>query len=363
MSIFIPQPSPVDLQDGPEQDLDGLDWEDCDDPDTLHYVLERMRLRYREVSLDLKNLERIQKENEALKYANNALSLKLGTYCRSQFARLPPEILFMISRHALPPRWMLSGTKSMPPYPQDVLSGDLRMKLSLLAVCKSWNKIGTELLYEKVTLRRITQLPVFVRALEGRQGLGPLVKCLDIDCFVPRGYSRLHQNETQRIMELCPKLIHVGFSPCFRIPGLACSLPAMMSSSVTSLEFNSSIPYSTILPSLIEHSQYLKSLALAIPDTEGHPALAFSRLEDLRLKIEWEHSSLLNWHIPRLQRLWLDAHVRVNDDVRVRITNAILDSYGSTLTFVRIGPGYPILFLEQLLDRCPVLDRIHPSSS
>jgi hypothetical protein len=130
---------------------------------------------------------------------------------------------------------------------------DLHMKLSILAVCKLWNRTGTELLYERVTLCRIMQLPVFVCALEGREGLSALVKHMGIDCFVPRGYSRLHEHETKQILRLCPNLSYVGFSPLFWIPELPCPLPTS-SSSIISLEYSPYMPYLAILPKIPQHS-------------------------------------------------------------------------------------------------------------
>jgi len=130
-----------------------------------------------------------------------------------------------------------------------------------------------------------------------------------------------------------------------------------MNSSITSLEYSSSIPYSAILPSLVQLSQNLKSLALAIPGGEGYSAITFNRLENLRLKVESESgSSLSNWHIPNLRRLWLDAEPHLNPHTKETITNALIDSYGATLTFLQLS--HRQLHLEQLLDRCPVLEHI-----
>ncbi|KAJ7761054.1 hypothetical protein B0H16DRAFT_558637 [Mycena metata] len=283
------------------------------------------------------------------------LSQRLAIYRLGNFATLPPEILLHIFRDALPPPWLLGGTKTLLPDPLDVSWVDLRTKLSILAVCKSWNRVGTELLYERVTLRRILHLPVFVRALEGREDLGPLVRHLNVDCFVPHGYSRLYGRETERIFKLCPNLAHIGVSPPFWIPGLPCLLPSM-SSTITSLEFSRGIPYSTIFPFLIELSPNLKSLVLSLPVVDyEHPVLTFDNLEVLGLDVDNESEFLASkWRIPALRRLWVSfQHV-----LSYGILTDLLGAYGATLTSLQLPWTRVNFHLQPLLDRCPLLESL-----
>jgi hypothetical protein len=261
--------------------------------------------------------------------------------------------LLIIFLNALPSKWLLRGTQSLAQYPYDISSADLRTKSSISAVCKSWNQVGTMLLYERVQLRRILHLPVFVRSLESPTGLGHLVKHLDIDCFVPRGYSQLLENETKRIFELCPNLAHFGFIPPFWIPILYCSLP-YMSSSITSLEYSGTVPYSVILPSLIQLSQNLESLTLTLPVTydDGHPLLAFDRLHDLHVKLEPDSTvSVSKWLIPNLRRLWVYGSSNPH-------TKILVQAYGRGITFLGMHPNYPLFHLRDFLDPCPVLEHL-----
>ncbi|KAJ7015847.1 hypothetical protein C8F04DRAFT_1171184 [Mycena alexandri] len=286
------------------------------DPEYLYSSLENTVAALRNVHQELENLKHVQMENERL---NRYLSRRLAIYHLGDFATLPPEILLRIFRDALPPPWLLSGTKTLLPNPLDVAWVDLRTKLSILAVCKSWNRVGTELLYERVTLRRILHLSVFVRALEGREGLGALVRHLNVDCFVPHGDSRLYGMETERILKLCPTLSHIGVSPPFWIPGLPCLLPPM-SSTITSLEFSRGFPYSTILPFLVELSHNLKSLVLSLPAVDDqHPVLTFDKLE---------------------------------------ILTHLLEAYGATLTSLRLPWTSREFHVQPLLDRCPLLESL-----
>ncbi|KAJ6594414.1 hypothetical protein B0H19DRAFT_1095406 [Mycena capillaripes] len=354
-----------------------------EDPGALrdrHYIFGYIQTTIsnsRDIFLDKIDLEQLKVENARLKHTNNILSLKLGTYCRSNYAALPHKILLIVFLNVLPPRWLLSGTQSLDAYPQVIPSVALRMKLSILSVCKSWDQVGTGLLYERVVLRRISQLPVFVRTIEGREGLGALVKHLDVDCFVPRGYSKLLGSETKRIIELCPNLSHVRLSPPFWIPELPCSLPAM-SDSIISL--SSSIPYSAILPSLMQLSYNLKSLVITIPAAydDSHPVLAFDRLEDLCLKIEENSAvSVSKWRIPHLRRLRLDMclphyNYRVAEAYILRCrqqTTVILDAYGPTITSLRLPhlDDRASTHLQESLNRCPILEHLvlynHPGSA
>ncbi|KAJ6494949.1 hypothetical protein DFH09DRAFT_351384 [Mycena vulgaris] len=334
------------------------------DEDGMREVIEDT---YRDLHLDRQNQVRrdVALENTRLRHTNNVLLQKLAIYCRCDFATLPPEILLMVFRLALPPRWLCSVTESWLPYSQDLSSVDLRMKLSILSVCKSWHRVGTELLYESVTLRRNTQIPVFVRALEGQEGLGALVKRLVINNFVPRGYSILHESETKKMVELCPNLSHMGFCPAFWIPDLPRSLPAM-SSSITSLAFSDTVPYSTIFPSLVQLCQSLKCLSLTAPAIldETHPVLTFDKLEELRLAHQ-AHSVVpaSKWRFPNLRRFWLDVvwfFHRTHEAIQqmAGFVNAWLDAYGPPITFFRLSStfNYSRDQLQRMLDRCPTLE-------
>ncbi|KAJ7461846.1 hypothetical protein B0H11DRAFT_117939 [Mycena galericulata] len=312
----------------------------------------------------LEELKCVKSENRHLNYANNVLSWKLGSYFPSDLARfLPPEILLRVFRNALAPRWMLSGTNTQLAHPTDIPLTDLRMKLCLLNVCKAWHHVAVELLYESVHLRRIGQLPAFVHALEGRQGLGFLVRHLDIRCFVPRGYSALFESETKCLFQLCPRLSHLGLLPTFSIPSLPLSL-AHTTSSITSLEYDSGLDFSIVYPSLVHLCGSLRCLALGLPNprnTDSLAPLVFPELEDLRFHLP--HASIsddlltLKWTMNSLRRLWLTtSSSRLSNRPSDAQIEALLDTHGRNLTLLSLNFDTPNL--QQLLNRCPILEHL-----
>ncbi|KAJ7739042.1 hypothetical protein DFH07DRAFT_892459 [Mycena maculata] len=268
----------------------------------------------------------------------------------TQSVRLPHEILSLVLRHSLAPRWLLSGERHL--IPQSLYSTDLHMKLSIVNVCRTWNQVGTELLYETVFLRGIGQLPALVRALENRDGLGLLVRHLDISCMVPRGYALLFESETKKIFELCPRLSHFAFVPIFLIPAVTFSLPPM-ASSITSLEYTDAVDFSVALPSLVELCGNLRSLTLALPasynDIDRH--LIFPKLEDLRI-VDSRHpepkTPAWKWTMPTLRRMWAASISRV-------ALQALLDAYGRKLAFLSV---YNHHAATGSLGKCPALEHL-----
>ncbi|KAJ7485828.1 hypothetical protein FB451DRAFT_1128075 [Mycena latifolia] len=283
-------------------------------------------------------------------------------YFTCHIDRLSHEIFLIILRCALPSAWALRGDTSLPPFPQSIWSVDLRMKLSIAGVSKLWHQIGSELLYESVTLRRIGQLPAFIRALEERDGLGALVRNIDISCFVPHGYATLHDQETARIFQLCPRLSHFGFKPPFLIPTPLTVLPRV-SDTITSLEYNNQVEYSLILPTLVQLSANLRSLALSLPITYDatDPKLLFEKLEALRVRLSADSMfSPPQWTMPALRRFWLQGS---NGLSRIHDAEAFLNICGRTLTFLwlpdfLVAPTEPSVHIQSLLDRCPALEHL-----
>ncbi|KAJ7187750.1 hypothetical protein C8R46DRAFT_160 [Mycena filopes] len=279
-----------------------------------------------------------------------------GQQARPCFPRIPHEILLMIFRKSLPPPWLLHGWTRNILTPRSMYSTDLTAKLSILAVCKDWHQVATEILYEIVHLRRIGQLAAFVRALEEHAGLGDLVKRLDLSCMVPRGYSTLFQNETQILFRLCPRLSHLSFVPVYLMPGVAHSLSCPTALSITTLELSGVVEHSVAVPLLLELCSSLRSLSIVQPtNQDGYPALTFPVLEDLRLTINAGAVAVLSWQAPSLRALWLTlSSIPILWEARVL---PHLRTFGRTITFLSLYLK-PLERLEDVIPECPSLEHL-----
>ncbi|KAJ7142544.1 hypothetical protein C8R44DRAFT_760809 [Mycena epipterygia] len=270
--------------------------------------------------------------------ANQTLPVRIS-------ARLPAEILLMVFRHALPPSWLLSdmARPSLAPFPQSVWSAELRVKLAVVGVCRTWHLIGLELLYERITLRRLPQLQHLLSTLESRNGLGNLVRSLDIDCLVPRGFYQSHEPKMKRIFQLCPRLSHFGFAPA--------NDPSVRRE------------YIAAQPILLGISDSITSLSFNVEST-----FAFDNLEDLHLigKSNFMFQGPpMEWVMPRLCRVWLRA---TNGFFNNHLPpHTFFAAYGGMITFLSVFKFTPDsdsdTRLQKLLDSCPALEHLAMDAS
>ncbi|KAJ7071953.1 hypothetical protein C8F01DRAFT_1101959 [Mycena amicta] len=312
-------------------------------------------------------IERLRRENAELKETVRRLSTRLMKYqSRVSVAELPHEILLMIFRKCLPPSWMLVREL----IPDSLYATDLERKTFLALVCKAWNRVASDLLYGNVHLRSIGQVVSFARALETQSGLGPIVRHLELSCFVSRGYRAIFEAETSRILDLCPRLAHFGFVPNFLIPTMVCKLPRM-NPTITSLEFTPDVDFTIVLAALTQLCPGLRSLALPFTESyvDTYPQLNFPVLDELRVLIfmkKDENSGMLapslwNWSMPVLQGLWLVAMPN-NISYRSRISwlafaPLFLDAFGTNISFLSLHVAN---FWEPtiLRVRCPKLKHL-----
>ncbi|KAJ7280262.1 hypothetical protein C8J57DRAFT_1567536 [Mycena rebaudengoi] len=251
---------------------------------------------------------------------------------------LPPEILLLIFRNAVPPGWLLEGTESLASGSSSIFAYDLRMKLSILAVCRRWNQLGMELLYHC--------------------GLGGLASC--------RYFYALYKvangsGEVKQVFDLCPRLAQFGFIPTFIVPGRPSLLPTI-SSTVTHLEYSRTVEFADVVPSLVQLSRDLIFLALTLPVAASNNGseLSFDNLEDLRLLLNFEGFTLAasKWAMPKLKRTWLRYLDRIPELETLDLSKfqPFFDAFGRTLTF--LSWNLPATDLQHILDLCPILDHL-----
>ncbi|KAJ7687808.1 hypothetical protein B0H17DRAFT_1135983 [Mycena rosella] len=234
-------------------------------------------------------------------------------------------------------------------------------------VCQTWHQISVQLLYEHVTLRRLGQIPAFIRALEARNGLGALVRSLDINCLVPPRFYAAHGSNTQKIFQLCPRMSHFGFSPTKdplgRLDKPQCLFP-VSSDSITSLRLNDEFSYYfTIFPLLIQIGDRLRSLTLSLRLVDvvtKHPTLIFGHLEDLHLLFDESSASvILKWSMPRLRRVCLHRPYLENNSAITQPVLELLKLCGGTVMFLSLFRTATLwLEIQQALDQCHALDHL-----
>ncbi|KAJ7101292.1 hypothetical protein B0H15DRAFT_408140 [Mycena belliarum] len=292
------------------------------------------------------------------------LKHQLGAPVIRPMVDLPDEILLDIFRSALPPSWMMHWAKASPPFPL-MWSADMPTKLAIISVCRAWNRVGIEFLYESVVIRQIGQLPAFVHALETREGLGALVRHFDTSCFRPPGYYDMHDAEIRKVFALCGNLAHFAYGPQFTgsLPPFD-RLSFVLPSNVTTLELGSLTNYPSILPSLAHLSSTLISLSLTIVASEPFDhtiELVFPRLENLRIGFSIAYSVvhpelILHWLMPALRCLVWHDHYRTDSQALPEFIKA----GGQRLTSIDIVyiPRQFYQAIPAILAYCPILEHI-----
>ncbi|KAF7305923.1 F-box domain-containing protein [Mycena chlorophos] len=275
---------------------------------------------------------RVSDSSEVERHANEHESGRVGAVTPTahiSILDIPPEILFMIMRHILPPTWILRGIRELTPGSPHI--ADLAAKSTFALVCKIWNQVATDLLYSDVHLRSIGQVVAFSRALETPRALGQLVRQLHLICFVPRGYKEVFSGETRRILDNCPLLVHFMYAgqqptdPALEWTGndTLSALPPMPSS-LTSLEFTADVAPELFIPVIAEVCAVLQTLRVPFrvdlhQQHPHYPRLDFPVMEELHIVIwvptgigpslaDSERSKKIwDWTMPSLRRLWLSC--------------------------------------------------------
>ncbi|KAL0565022.1 hypothetical protein V5O48_017011 [Marasmius crinis-equi] len=257
------------------------------------------------------------------------------------YHHLPPEILLVIFRFALPPPVFLN--------PRTITSS-IEQKKALLVVCRSWHDAAMEMLYEEVHLHSLISLLRFINALE-ESGRGSHVKSLTIDALTPTPDSRTDFQTPlilNRALHLCTNLAFLSFT-------LAKVRDGNWLSSVFE-EFENTpwfdIPAMLMLPN-ISHLRELHIGNDALRFLHGHFSKFAHSLEVLALyfdtslivtpRIKWPHLKWLrcifpkqafgintlakSFEMPQLECLTIAADLPMKFDGSRRSTDIRFDAY------------------------------------
>ncbi|KAJ7074541.1 hypothetical protein C8F01DRAFT_1075975 [Mycena amicta] len=299
----------------------------------------------------------LKDENSELKSKVDHLSMRIATSeLGVSVANLPNELLLLIMRNCVPPSWMLAAEGSIHSY-------DLAAKLALAMVCRRWNHVSTELLYNTVHLHRIGQLPAFVRSLEGRPALRALVRHLQVSCFVPQGYDTLFESEMRILLDLSPRIFTLAFSPVLVRPNRRWRFPALTSTNIVHLQLSRHVGSEERIAALVSLSDRL--LSLDIPFSPHPTVLHLPVLADLQVDFdateEMTSDDIWDWTMPALRRLWLTTNFRATSRQpahAVRTALRLTRSYGEKLVFLSLLLHYTKGELQDILDQCPMLHHL-----
>ncbi|KAJ3515199.1 hypothetical protein NLJ89_g1908 [Agrocybe chaxingu] len=127
-------------------------------------------------------------------------------------SRLPPEIWWAIFQRAVPPNWLLDPSLSLGSGSSWCFA--LRMKKSIVAVCKSWHDFGLPLLYEDIFIRRFPQFWLLLRSLKtSPSSPGAFIKTLNLLSYVPEASERKFKMYLKTLFPFMPGFIRLRALP------------------------------------------------------------------------------------------------------------------------------------------------------
>ncbi|KAG5653656.1 hypothetical protein H0H81_011616 [Sphagnurus paluster] len=252
----------------------------------------------------------------------------------------------------------------------------MKMKKSIILVCRSWYFAGIPFLYEDIAFLRLPQIPAFVRtikALPHGGKLGQLVKGITLYAYIPQGYGESFNTHMACILSDCPRLERFIFnSPC-SLPSTA-RFPSI-TPSITYLSLNQSVSFAAALD-ILDGSvgERLTRLAINASDVydnfQAEKIRHLPRLVDLLVSNVDENEEAAavqilvdTLSIPHLKRLTLVSRSRFGGAFFM----PFFEKHGRTLQFVhflvydypyRYVPGRNTGDLQSLLNLCPVLEHL-----
>lgn len=250
-----------------------------------------------------------------------------------------------------------------------------------MGVCWQWYKVGLDILYAKVTIRRVGQISALLRTLAGNPHFGTMIKSLGVNCFVPRAYSAVFKKMLECLVDLCPRLTRLDFLPQAYLhhnpSPLPISLSGVVLGKITHLQCDISVNFNHLAPELTHLSQTLVSLSICISPHETAPINVkplLPRLQYLEIRCLGDHSlenlrSMLI--IPALTHLTVMCNTLVELSAFEKILQLCI-IHGSGLRYLHIHCPHKESeeeavsgVLQFILDCCPHLEHVvkYPAES
>jgi hypothetical protein len=128
---------------------------------------------------------------------------------RPRFRQPPIDVLRSIFRQVLPPNCLLDP--SLAYIESSPWCEIVRMKKSLTLVCRSWNSIAIEFLYEFIALRQLGHIPGLLRTFRADSSIGVLVKRIAVILVPTAKNRRLVASGLSSILKVCTNLKELTF--------------------------------------------------------------------------------------------------------------------------------------------------------
>ncbi|KAL0956791.1 hypothetical protein HGRIS_002910 [Hohenbuehelia grisea] len=340
--------------------------------------------RHSDTALTLqKRIQQLREENAILWQRLQDCQRRNGEHVQ----RLPHEILRIILQYSIPPDFLLDHSLTGGPRSPWCLA--MSQKRAIVSVCKDWNQVGVEFLYDHVVLRRMLQCEAFLNIL--REGsprslnLAGLVTKLTLHCFVPPAATGRFNFGLFTIFENCPRISRVSIT----LPHVMCwDVKLYWTSKITHLELGRDVDLFAQPKCLAAVAEHLVSLAFCLPATPisapPSASLIFAHLEALRCKTVITTASApglrvlahieKKWIMPQLQRLEIawDYPIDIKPELSSRLSQAtasLCRAHGSHLHTLSVHPilPYPKIAtgsvpdgqdIRRILSSCPALEHL-----
>ncbi|OCH92845.1 hypothetical protein OBBRIDRAFT_790870 [Obba rivulosa] len=280
---------------------------------------------------------------------------------RGHRLQLPSELLFMIFEYVIPPDIFMESTSVYGPSSPWLHS--LRIKTTLVQVCKAWRLLALPFLYEQILLHHASQILELARTIrESDSNIATLIKRIHLDCFTPRVPSAL--DEMTFILREATHLQSFSTGFRFLIGGITHlhrrglrrfrAVIGGLSDTLTQLGYcahpiENDVPFNLSLRHIGTFSK-LVSLSITLSsswytDSKSRPEVRLHRLTELELlcREDADFTVFDPWELPNLRRLWiLKSHRESCILTTKHAFPSFLQRHGSGLVFLDLhGMSYP----------------------
>ncbi|TRM66777.1 hypothetical protein BD626DRAFT_627263 [Schizophyllum amplum] len=301
---------------------------------------------------------------------------------RHDIADLPPEILLLIFKRSVAPAFLISPSYSV--YEESWMEC-MRTKQTLSLVCRLWQQVAIELLYEDIGFRSIGQLAALLETLTTKPQLAHLVRSLTVACHIAPHTASVYIGDLLSILRMCQRLHTISF----RVHGVSQNhvsplpvRPTTPFAHVVNLHF-AEAPSSLqdLLPILTNMSPRLQSLriVLANSDTTPVPKLIFQAMTTFILTTPWINQSSIRdvakkWIMPCVENVTFSLSVYLPIPSPPPTMVILEDAFqtfanrnGSRIRYLQLHAAYCVytgagmkysVDIQPMLRHCPLLEHL-----